>query len=199
MKIENGDIAGAELNVPRDYIMSGGFRSGTTRETLLLRVWKDSFLPYTRVDARSKEQRLRFASGIKDDLVILVGSFKHFDTIARMDLSGGNYPLPFNSPDADLKGVLLPNGLYGQKIKPIPHFSDVYLSRDGERITDIISCDQNGDVPLPGCGHIFEAGPYDLQISYRLNELSHWKMLRDQTAALIGCFTTKMPTQKPGN
>ena len=199
VKIDNGDISGAELRLPRNYIMSGGFRGDEVRETLLLRVWRDSFLPYTRKDANSKEQRLRFSSGLKDDLVILIGSFKYFDEIARMELSAGNYDLPWNSSDADMKGVPLANGLNGQKIGPRPHWNDIFLARDREKITDIISCKQFGDVPSPGCSHIFESGPYDLQIDYRRSDLDNWKMLRTKAATLVQCFTTKMPTQKPRN
>lgn len=199
VRIENGDIRRAELRLPNNYIMSGGFRGEEVRETLLMRVWKDSFLPYTWADAKSKEQKLRFSSGLKDDLVILIGSFKYFDQIARMEVSAGNYDLPWNSPDADMNGVLLANGLYGQKIKPKPHLYDVFFARNGEKITDIISCSQIGDVPSPGCTHIFESGPFDLQIDYRRDQLDNWKMLRTKTAALVQCFTTKMPTQKPRN
>ncbi len=118
--------------------------------------------------------------------------------LARFFVTAPNYDIPFNSPDGDVEGVLLPNGLYGQRMRALRAFPDIYIGQTDGKITDLIRCSQKGDVPWPSCGHILTAGDYDMKITYPLGALDQWREYRTRAADLVWCFTTKNPTRKGG-
>jgi hypothetical protein len=198
VRLQSTFITGAELKIPRDYVDSPGFKDGGVREALLLSVWRETFLPYKRQDEISREQRKRYRAGYRDRMVILVANGNPLNLVAKYAVTS-EYGIPVASPDGDLEGILLPNGLYGQRMKATPGWSDVYLGRDGDHVTDVIRCRQRGDVPRPSCMHVFEAGPFDLTIRYPLEALDSWKSYRDRAAAMVLCFTTRMPTRLRGD
>lgn len=148
VRLENEDISGAILEVPRAYIMSPGFHEASVRSTLILSVWKQNFAPYTYDDTRREAQRDKVRNGRSDQMTILIDPALPLDTIARRSVTGG-YGLPYDSPKADLEGIRLGNGLFGQRIAPLPRRSEVFFGKSDGRITDIIRCRRWGDVPSP--------------------------------------------------
>jgi hypothetical protein len=208
VKIENSDLTGAELKMPRDYLMSMAI-DGATRDALLLQVWKDSFLPYTMRDAMSEDQSKKFSEGRADNLLILISSLKDLDSIAKLNLQFG-YPAagdvnenrrqPVSGPLLGLKNGLFgyrnQDGLLLQEKLPFPRSYELLIGAENEQITDIFQCDQIGNGPFPGCNQIFEYGAYDIQISYRRNDLPKWREFKEKTEKLLACLTAKQPKQR---
>ncbi len=208
VKIENDDLTGAELKVPSDYLMSRA-RDGEVRDALFLRVWKDSFLPYKTSEPLSDEQVKKRYEKRADAVNILISSLKDLDTIAQLSLrfdypEAGNInekrSQPVSGPLVTLKngmsGYLTEDGLLQQSKMAIPRFTELLLGEKNGEITDVFHCKQIGDAPSAGCTQFFEFGAYDVDISYRRNDLPQWRELRAKTEQLLRCLTTKNPTDK---
>lgn len=208
VKIENDDLTGAELEVPRDYFMLRS-ADGEVREAMGMRVWKDSFLPYTKQDALSDDQSKKRSEGRAEDVLILISSLKDLDTIAQLGMrfdypEAGNInekrSQPVSGPLITLKngmsGYRTGDDLLQQEKLAMPRFHELLLGENNGEIADVFHCDQIGDVPSPGCQQIFEYGAYDVKISYRRNDLPRWRELRRKTEQLLACLTIKKPTNK---
>jgi hypothetical protein len=196
-RLENDFITGGELKMPRAYVKSWAFKDGGTRDALMLSVWRATFLPYTREDETSEKQRERFRAGFRDQLRIIVGGGNPQDLVAQYAVRS-EYGLPVNRPGGDLQGVLLPNGLYGQRMEAPVRSSNVYLARKGDHVTDIIRCRRWGDVPHPSCNHRTEVGTFHVEMTYPLSDLDKWEVYAERVAKLVTCFTSRMPSKVNG-
>jgi hypothetical protein len=208
VKIENADLTGAELKIPRDYLMSRAI-DGATRDALLLQVWKESFLPYAVRDARSADQAKKLAEGRADNMTILISALKDLDSIATLHLQFG-YPAAGDANEKALQpvsgrlvtlengfsGYRDQNGLLEQEGLPIQRLPELLVGYEKQEITDIFQCDLIGDVPFPFCTHIFESGAYNVQISYRRNDLPKWREFKEKAEQLLACLTTKQPKER---
>jgi hypothetical protein len=205
VKLENVDLTGAELRVPRAYLTLPA-TDGGTREALGLRVWRDSFLPYTTADSISEDQGKKLSEGRADGMSILLSSLKDLDSIAKLHI-WSSYPRagdvnenrrqPVSGPLVALKngisGYLTKDGLLQQEKLATPRFNELLLAVENSEITDVFQCSQIGDVPSPGCSQIFEYGAYDVEISYYRDDLPRWRELKQKTVQLLDCLTTKVP------
>jgi len=197
-KLQNDFIAEGELRLPHAYVKSFAFVDGATRDALMLSVWRETLQPFTRADETSDEQRARFRGGHRDQLIIVVGGGNSQELVARYAVKS-EYGIPIDSSGGDLQGIPLPNGLYGQRMDAPMGFSNVYLAREGHRISDIIRCKQAADVPYPNCSHRMEVGSFHVQTTYPLSELDHWKTYKNRVSSLVSCFIIHMPTKVKGD
>jgi hypothetical protein len=192
VRLENEDVTGAVLEVPRGYVASPDFREGQVRDALILSIWKQSFAPYTQADIRREEQRQKVREGQSDRMTILIHSALPLDIVAKRSVMVG-YGLPADGPIPDMEGVPLGNGLFAQR--PSTRIGDVFFAKDDGRMTDIIWCSRPSEVPSPGCTHLFEAGPYDVKASYYRYELPKWQTYKGQIESLLMCLTIHLPKQ----
>jgi hypothetical protein len=199
-RINNLDIRGAELEFPEDYVFSRPFADGKERDGLLLRANVYDFSSYSHADSYLESGRSKISSGIRDYLQILIGSFVPMAVIWQRTLA--NKHKVFGYDEADAKPLRVKNAGHGL-LAPSGYLADgflkddIFFQRDDAGVTDIIVCSEMGRVPNPSCRHTFEAGAYDVKITYGRNELPRWQELRDGTEALLQCFTTKTPEQVP--
>ena len=192
--ISNRDMTGARLRIPLAYIVSRPVYDGIERDGIFLTFDGYSLAPWPTKKTSKPPLRGRPPNKI----LLVISHLKPIEVIAKLSLYRPNYENPFGSDEVDLEGVSLDNGLFGQRIRAKPRFSDVFLGRQGDAITDVIRCDQPGDVPYPGCTHLFEVGAYDLTISYARTELDRWRTLRGNISSFIRCLTIVTP-QEAGN
>jgi hypothetical protein len=191
VKLESRDLTGAVLSIPAPYLMSRA-RDGEVRETLLLSVWRETMLPYTREDLNSDDQRRKYKIGKGEDLTILISPLTDLETIAQRHIATAQ-GLKLNGPAMQLRGRLLENTLIAQESKPKPRQDDIFFSMAGDKVRDVISCDQLGDVPTPGCSHVFEVGAYDVKTSYRRELLDNWKSYKAKVSKLLDCLSVIHP------
>lgn len=196
LKITNGDIEGAVMRLPRDYIIGVSYSENSVNETALLRAYNIDFKSYPNSELHLQNGQFKGAVGIYDQLNILISSNWQPPKLA-LRLISLYYQLGFESTDADLIGSLVKHGLY----KPNHQVSEVYktevlLGKQNKKITDVITCSINSGSSQ--CKHFFEAGAYDVQISYSKTQLSKWQELREGTEKLLQCFTVKEPIQIEG-
>jgi hypothetical protein len=199
-RISNADIDGAVLRVPEDYVRSIAFVDGGERGTLLMKVYPYSFMPYTRADAMLPDGRSKISQGIHDSMSILIGSYWPMPILAARTMAI-HYDVDIrNLAAADLEGVKQSNGLYRPRHKHRYRWDDVFLGKTDGRITDVIACSRlEGGIKSPGCGHIFEAGRFDVDLSYPRSRLDDWRALRDRTDKFLNCITVVQPVELPDN
>jgi hypothetical protein len=196
VKLESRDLTGGVLLIPAPYLMSRA-REGEIRETLLLSVWRETMLPYTRADLNSEDQRQKYKIGKGEDLTILISPLTDLETIVQRTIRS-NYDLDTSNSKskATASKTTRSDGLIAQSNRPIPRFDELLFSRDETAVKDVFQCSQLGDVPTPGCTHIFEVGAYDVKISYRRELLDNWRTYKQRVAQLLECFTTEKPKDK---
>jgi hypothetical protein len=196
VKLESRDLTGGVLSLPAPYLMSRA-RDGEVRETLLLSVWRETMLPYTRADLNSDDQRQKYKIGKGEDLTILISPLTDLETIVQRTIRS-NYELDTSNSQskAAASKTTRSDGLVAQSNRPIPRFDELLFSRDETAVKDVFQCSQLGDVPTPGCTHIFEVGAYDVKISYRRELLDNWRTYKQSVAQLLECFTTDKPRDK---
>lgn len=199
LKITNGDIEGAVMRLPRDYIIGVSYSENSVNDTGQFRVYNDDFNAYPNRELHLKDGRYKGAVGIHDELSILISSNWRPPKLALRNISL-LYNLGFESPDADLQGELSTFGLYSprHKISPI-YKKEVFLGKQNNEITDVISCsEKNKPTGIPQCKHFFEARAYDVQLGYPRTQLDRWKEFRNNTNKLLQCFTVQEPRQVKG-
>ncbi|WP_417691049.1 hypothetical protein [Roseibium sp.] len=199
-QITNLDIEGAELKFPRDYIFSQPFESGTERDALLLRADVKDFSSYPKAKSYFPDGRSKISAGIRDSMRILITSHLPMSAVLNNIIASKHKIFDYiqsgqikvESKDT-IHNLLVTSGYTADGWMK----DDVFFQLDGDVVTDVIACSVEGQVPNPGCWHIFEAGAYDVKISYNRSELPRWRELRDGAAELLQCFTIKEPFQLP--
>lgn len=200
LKITNGDIEGAVMRLPRDYITGVGYSENSVNDSALLRAYNTNFRPYPNRELHLKDGRSKTSVGINDKVNILISSNWRPEILAKRTISSQYKYLRFNDPNTDIEGKLAEHGLYkpNHEIKSI-YGMEVSLGKRKGIITDVISCSQDLEIfASPQCSHLFEAGAYDVKISYAKTQLSRWKELRQNTDKLLQCFTVQEPKQIEG-
>lgn len=192
--LDNADIGGAELRLPRAYMQSPRMKSGQTSQTLFISVWKDSFLPYTYEDETSQEQLAAVVRGDLASIDILVGSYKPLDALL-VTRTEDSYSTRGRSK-VSVEGVAFANGLQGQPVAAKGIEQEIFHYRSPAGVTDLIRCDKIGVGKFPMCNHILEAGAYDINLTYYRKDLDRWREYRDRASELISCFTVRAPIQK---
>lgn len=198
LKITNGDIEGAVMRLPRDYIIGVSYSgNNAVHRTGYFRVYNTDFSAYPNSELHLKNGRFKGAVGIHDGMDILISSYWPMEKLARDSISS-HYGLPFNSSEVDIQGKLVEFGLYTTRNKKKKSRGDlVYFAREGNAITDVIRCSPKNPVlkGTPQCSHFFEVDAYDVKIRYANIHLSRWQELRNKTTKLLECFTIAEPTQ----
>lgn len=199
-RISNLDIAGAELQFPVDYVFSLPFTNGAERDGLLLRADAKDFSSYPETKQFLPNGGSKLNAGIRDYVQILITANVPMLNMLKNTLSnkykvfGHTYSgtAPMNSKGVR-DGLLAPTGYVADGFLK----DDIFYQIDQFSITDVIVCSNASRVPNPSCRHTFEVGAYDVKITYGRAELSRWRALREGTAKLLQCFTTKDPRQLP--
>lgn len=200
MKINNGDIKDAVLQIPRDYIIGVDYSENAINDTALLRAYNDDFRPYPNSELHLENGQYKGAVGIYDELNILISSHWPMKKLA-LDSISLSYGLKFTDPSRDIEGELSQFNLYKARYKINPVYQKVvFFGKENKEITDVIRCSQSNSSygGSPQCSHLFEAGAYDVQIRYAKTQLSRWQELRNGTAKLLQCFTVQEPIQIEG-
>lgn len=199
LKITNGDIEGAVMKLPRDYIIGVGYSENSVNDTGLFRVYNDDFRSYPNSELHLENGQYKGAVGIHDELSILISSNWRPPKLALRNISL-LYNLGFENPDADLQGERSKFELYSPRHKTSPIYQkEVFLGKQNNEITDVISCSQkNKTTGTPQCKHLFEARAYDVQLGYARTQLNRWKEFRKNTTKLLQCFTVQEPIQIEG-
>lgn len=198
VKIDNSDIAGAVLKFPKEYALSP-IKDGQQRDGLLLRVDIRDFSSYPKRKQYLADGTSKVTAGIRDWMQILISSYIDMDKMALRHVSSAYRHLKFEDPSTDLEGELLENGLRNPHHGDDPQLkrNDVFFNKQNGKITDVILCSKVNSVPFPSCGHRFEAGAYDMKITYSRKELARWQEFKTRTEKLLQCFTIKQPIQQP--
>ncbi|MGS4883479.1 hypothetical protein [Roseibium sp. MB-4] len=199
-RINNLDIAGAELQFPEDYLFSRPFKSGEDRDGLLLRADAKDFSSYPEAKQLLPNGGSKLNAGIRDYVQILISAYLPMPVIFKAALT--NKYKAFAQIDPGSMRVnykTVQNGLRTPAGYSADGFlkDDIFFQEDSSGVTDVIVCSSASRLPNPGCRHTFEAGAYDVRITYGRAELPRWRALRDGTAKLLQCFTTKDPKQLP--
>lgn len=199
--ITNLDLEGAVLELPRDYVLSRSFQNGQVREALLLRADVYDFSSYPKAKGYLEDGRSKITAGVRDWVQVLISAHRPMWEMAAFSLVG-KYE-GFTHTNATKRVINLKPTAYGlmeahgYTEKGFSSNSDIFFQKDDHAFTDIIQCDKSGEVPYPNCVHIFEAGAYDVKISYGRKELSRWQDIRNGVTKLLQCFTIKEPVELP--
>lgn len=196
-EITNQDIKNGILEFPKSYLFSVPFRSGEVRRGLLLRANVYDFAPYTERDQYFDDGTSKVSVGVRDSIIILISSMVPLEEMLGRFLVSSYEGVPHKQFDIDSEsanfGLLKPSKIYEEK----PRMSNILYNVVNGKLLDVIRCNKIGDVPYPGCAHIFEVNNFDVEISYGLEELRKWRDLRANTEKLIDCFTLKAGVQLP--
>lgn len=197
IKITNTDIEGAVLSFPKGYDNSAG-KNTSVRDGVLLRAFNDTFKPYPKSKLLQPNGSSKLLAGIHDKLAILLTAYVPIQKIAENYVSSEYLSSLQSGQITNLDNPEFRGLFRSPKKSTKGYFQDVFLATNENIVTDVISCNKLGSVPIPHCSHIFESNHYDIKITYPRTQFPRWKELKTGTEKLFQCFTIKQPKQIKG-
>lgn len=76
------------------------------------------------------------------------------------------------------------------------HWHNVLFARQGNEITDVLTCSQPGDVPSAYCRHYFNTPVFSVEYSFPREVLVRWRDHRVKVARFVACLNPE--TRIPG-
>jgi hypothetical protein len=132
-----------------------------------------------------RPHRKEFNQPIKDDWVsILINPVKPLSEVAQ--ITAVIYSEQPVGTVFALKPA--PYGLLQYQYKMPLYSKELFVHKDSENITDVISCFVKAAITNPNCSDRTTASGLDIGISYPKSELENWNRLRQNARKLLACL-----------